>query len=206
MPPLATRTGADLSGYSQVAPTPTAVSYVAPVAVSSQQNQQPGLNSYLRCPIPPVWNATPDSLRQFYQNSVVPQTRLFNPPTTPTVAPVTNVTNTTQVTNNPTVPLTITMNDVTASRAFNTIYTATDNLFIVVTGHLFLGVGHTGSMYSEINSVIGPYSTISNGSGFCNVPFMVPKGQTYEVVTGIIGPGDDDPLVLTNWIEWTLSS
>lgn len=74
MPMLAERTGVDLSGY-EPAEKPTPIAGSGP-----SQNLEPGLNIFLRCPMPPVWQTTSDSLRQFYQNGIVPQTRLFNPP------------------------------------------------------------------------------------------------------------------------------
>lgn len=73
MPALVETIGVDLSNYVQAARGP-----VTPQAPPSS-NLEPGYNVYLRCPLPPIWSATPDSLRQFYQNSVVPQTRLFSP-------------------------------------------------------------------------------------------------------------------------------
>jgi hypothetical protein len=65
----------DMSGYQEIE-TPVKANAPTPNA-----NLEPGLNAYLRCPLPPVWTTPPDSLRQFYQKDVVPQWRLFNPPT-----------------------------------------------------------------------------------------------------------------------------
>ena len=73
MPTIAERTGVDLSGYTPVAPVQSNL------ASSISQSSEPTLNAFLRCPLPPVWQTTPDSLRQFYQGGRVPQTRLFNP-------------------------------------------------------------------------------------------------------------------------------
>jgi hypothetical protein len=77
MPSLASRgtNVVDLSGYAPVETTPPASTGAVP-----STNQEPGLNVFLRCPLPPIWNTPPDSLRQFYQNGLVPQVRLFNPP------------------------------------------------------------------------------------------------------------------------------
>lgn len=64
-------------------------------------NLQPGLNAYLRCPLPPIWSTTTDTLRQFYQGNQVPQIRLFNPSPiyssqgSGTVTNITNVTGST---------------------------------------------------------------------------------------------------------------
>lgn len=73
MPSLQQMTNLDLSGYSPTEPT----QHVTGSLPSS--NLEPGHNRFLRCPIPPVWTTTPDTLRQFYKNDVVPQFRLFNP-------------------------------------------------------------------------------------------------------------------------------
>jgi hypothetical protein len=104
MPDLASRTGVDLDGYTPIAPV--SGSPVPAQGTSSPNTVEPGLNPFLRCPIPPIWQSSPDSLRQFYQNNVVPQTRLFNPPpnqnvsvaaAAPAASNVTNVTNNTVV-------------------------------------------------------------------------------------------------------------
>lgn len=84
MPALSEVTGQNLSNYAPVS-TPTPTTPIIPII-----DQQPGLNVYLRCPLPPVWQSSPDSLRQFYSNNKVPQTRLFNPP--PVATRITNVT------------------------------------------------------------------------------------------------------------------
>lgn len=47
---------------------------VAPPAGTSS-----GYNPMMRSPLPPVWQASPDSLRQWTNNGVVPQTRIFTP-------------------------------------------------------------------------------------------------------------------------------
>jgi len=75
MPTLSERRGVDLKGYTPI----TAPSNPVPSLVTSSKNVEPGLNPYLRCPLPPIWQSSPDSLRQFYHNGVVPQVRLFNP-------------------------------------------------------------------------------------------------------------------------------
>jgi hypothetical protein len=77
MPSLIDRTTSnlDMSNYEPM-DKPVTIAGTGP-----SSNLEPGLNIFLRCPMPPVWQTTPDSLRQFYQNSLVPQIRLFNPPT-----------------------------------------------------------------------------------------------------------------------------
>ena len=75
MPSIADRLGADMSNYTSATMKPTPST---PTSVTST-DQEPGLNIYLRCPLPPIWQSSPDALRQFYNNNRVPQTRLFNP-------------------------------------------------------------------------------------------------------------------------------
>lgn len=63
----------DLSGYGEAAtpsdlPKPT-----------FQQGLEPIRNSMIRCPLPPIWQANPDSLRQFYVGGKVPQVRFLSP-------------------------------------------------------------------------------------------------------------------------------
>jgi hypothetical protein len=76
MPTLdqAQSTNIDMSGYSPVQST-------NPINTGSipSVDLEPGRNVYLRCPIPPIWSSTPDTLRQFYRSGAVPQIRLFNP-------------------------------------------------------------------------------------------------------------------------------
>lgn len=52
---------------------------------ASQQDSLPSLsdlepvyNPVLRCPLPPIFQAAPDSLRQFYQGNKIPQIRLLS--------------------------------------------------------------------------------------------------------------------------------
>lgn len=75
MPSLNQALNADLSSYEPVTPTPS-----APGAAGPQDDMQPGRSSVLRCPLPPVWQASPDSLRQFYLKGQVPQNRFLTPP------------------------------------------------------------------------------------------------------------------------------
>jgi len=63
---------ADLSGYTEMAQPST-------IASNPSSGQQPGFNPMLRSPIPPIWQTTSDSLRQFYNGNVVPQRRLLTP-------------------------------------------------------------------------------------------------------------------------------
>jgi len=73
MPALAETIGQNLSNYE-----PVEKSQRQEISLPSP-NREPGYNVFLRCPLPPIWQTTPDSLRQYYQNNLVPQTRLFNP-------------------------------------------------------------------------------------------------------------------------------
>jgi hypothetical protein len=72
MPTLSESLGTDTSGYTPAETT-------SPGASSPSTNLQPGYSPYIRCPIPPIWQSSPDSLRFFYSGGSVPQTRLFNP-------------------------------------------------------------------------------------------------------------------------------
>jgi hypothetical protein len=74
MPTLSEATSTDLSAYASAEPRSGA--FPAPTIFS----YQPNMNPMMRCPLPPIWQTTPDSLRQFYSSAQVPQTRLFNPP------------------------------------------------------------------------------------------------------------------------------
>jgi hypothetical protein len=73
MPRLNEATQSDLSGYTSVS---AGVSQTASPPVS---DLQPVLNSMIRCPLPPIFQASPDSLRQFYVGGKVPQSRLLTP-------------------------------------------------------------------------------------------------------------------------------
>ncbi len=77
MPTIASRgtNVVDMSGYEPVGDRPAPPSLPQPA-----KNLEPGYNVYLRCPLPPIWTTPPDSLRQYFINGVVPQVRLFNPP------------------------------------------------------------------------------------------------------------------------------
>ncbi len=96
MPSLQESTNADTSGYEPVLTAP--VTSLTGFAQTSQA--APGQSVYMRTPIPPIWHASSDSLRTYFNGGVVPQNRII-PPTPPNnlVQSVTNVTNTTKVTN-----------------------------------------------------------------------------------------------------------
>ena len=87
MPSLAESLGQDMSNY-----VPVESSVKTPTASAPSVNLEPGLNVFLRCPLPPVWTANPDSQRQFYQSSSVPQFRMFTPPAVPVGSGNTTVT------------------------------------------------------------------------------------------------------------------
>lgn len=43
-----------------------------------QQATQPSvLNTFMRCPLPPIFASNPDSVRQFYVDGRVPQIRIY---------------------------------------------------------------------------------------------------------------------------------
>lgn len=76
MPALADRgtNVVDMSGYQTVDPPSTGTSGgIAPPSL------EPAINVFLRCPLPQVWDSQSDTLRQFYQGSLVPQVRVFTP-------------------------------------------------------------------------------------------------------------------------------
>lgn len=74
MPSLQDSVGQDLSGYVPVKASPQA-------SLPPTQGLEPTINTMIRCPLPPIFQASPDSLRQFYQGGKVPQTRLLSPVT-----------------------------------------------------------------------------------------------------------------------------
>lgn len=77
MPTLSEASNVDLSGYSPIQAGTAAVPQRYTPPASQTNDMQPGYNSAIRCPLPPIFQATPDSLRQFYSSSV-PQTRLLS--------------------------------------------------------------------------------------------------------------------------------
>jgi hypothetical protein len=93
MPTLEESLNTDMTGYIPIERSPSiTLSSSAP-----QGNAEPGLGVFTRCPIPPIYSPSPDSLRTYYVGSQVPQTRLFNPNPPAILQPAANVTN---VTNN----------------------------------------------------------------------------------------------------------
>lgn len=71
MPSLNDTIGQDLAAYQPAKASPQA-------SLPPTTGLEPTLNSMLRCPLPPIFQAAPDSLRQFYQGGKVPQTRLLS--------------------------------------------------------------------------------------------------------------------------------
>lgn len=80
MPTLNDSFQSDLSAYS---PTSSALVTYGTGAAPPSVDLQPGRSSVMRCPLPPVWQASPDALRQFYINGTVPQNRLMTPAAVP---------------------------------------------------------------------------------------------------------------------------
>lgn len=74
MPTLSESLNTDLSGYTPAKASPQAS---LPPAIGLE----PTLNTMIRCPLPPIFQASPDSLRQYYQGGKVPQFRLLSPVT-----------------------------------------------------------------------------------------------------------------------------
>lgn len=60
-----------------VSPVPDNLQATAVQAPPVDQTTQPSVyNSFMRCPLPPIWESNPDSVRQFYTNGV-PQIRVY---------------------------------------------------------------------------------------------------------------------------------
>lgn len=75
----------DMSGYTEVGTPSTSVTPNSPT-------QEPGYSPYTRTILPILSSSTSDNLRTYYQNGVVPQNRLLNPPP-PVVQAITEITN-----------------------------------------------------------------------------------------------------------------
>lgn len=91
MPSLSDARNADLTGYAPA-------SGAAPAPPPPAGNLQPNLNAMLRCPLPPIWQTSPDSLRQFYLGGQVPQARLLSPANAPLSSGSSTTTNSASVT------------------------------------------------------------------------------------------------------------
>lgn len=74
MPSLSEALQTNTEGYS---PVPSEA-YNQPTISVPTNDLQPGYNTMIRCPLPPIFQAAPDSLSQFYLNGKVPQTRLLS--------------------------------------------------------------------------------------------------------------------------------
>lgn len=72
MPPLSetlmSAHGGIPAGYTPVTDRPTAPPQPEPVPVN---------NTFLRCPLPPLWIANPDTIKLFDVNGKVPQQRIY---------------------------------------------------------------------------------------------------------------------------------
>lgn len=105
----------------------------------------------------------------------------------------------------------VTPNFVTGSRAVNGgpyQNNSGSTMFVIATGSLNLGVGHTGSYIGNIGPTSGGLSpvdrqSVTNSSGFCSTKFMVPPGYWYSVTSSTGTFGETDIPVLANWVEWT---
>lgn len=85
MPTVSEATQADLSAYVPSASLPYN-NGASPIS----GDMQPGRSSVMRCPMPPIWSASPDALRQFYLKGTTPQIRFMTPaPPVLTTTPVT---------------------------------------------------------------------------------------------------------------------
>lgn len=82
-----------LEGYAPgAAPLRPSLSPAPPV------NREPERNAMMRCPVPPLWQASPDALRQFYMNGQVPQARIMLPPAPVPISTVAPSTTNVQIT------------------------------------------------------------------------------------------------------------
>lgn len=75
MPSLQDTVGQDLSAYKPV------VTASPQASLPPTQDLAPTLNTVIRCPLPPIFQSNPDSLRQYFQGGTVPQFRIFGPAT-----------------------------------------------------------------------------------------------------------------------------
>lgn len=74
MPTLSDAIKTDLSNYDPVESV-SRINAAAPVADS-----QPNRGTMMRCPLPPLFQPSPDNLRAYYLKGQVPQFRIFTPP------------------------------------------------------------------------------------------------------------------------------
>ncbi len=73
MPSLKEALNQDLSAYTSVGKASLQAS------LPPTQMLDPGLNTMIRCPLPPIYQVSTDNLRQFYQGGQVPQFRILTP-------------------------------------------------------------------------------------------------------------------------------
>jgi hypothetical protein len=52
-------------------------------AAAPNADSQPNRGTMMRCPLPPLFQPSPDNLRAYYQKGTIPQFRIFTPPVTP---------------------------------------------------------------------------------------------------------------------------
>jgi len=69
----------NLTGYQPTPPSPAPPTPSPTFDGQQAGGLEPGRNTMIRCPLPPLWQASPDSLRQFYVKGQVPQRRLLTP-------------------------------------------------------------------------------------------------------------------------------
>ena len=69
----------DLTGYEPVPSSPAPPNPAPSFDGQQTGGLEPGRNTMIRCPLPPLWQASPDSLRQFYVKGQVPQMRVMLP-------------------------------------------------------------------------------------------------------------------------------
>jgi hypothetical protein len=204
MPSLSDRlsSGVDMSGYGPVStPDPA-----QPVSIPNT-NQTPGFSPYTRCPLPLVSNTNSDAQRTYYQNGVVPQYRVLNPP----AAQVQNVTNTTNVTQK------VTQQIASVLAGTGTIANP-GSIVIPVTGQNSLIINWgvtptpTASGVQPAISFLNPFVNNFFGLAFGGiqiaaqhtmVPSVVDGSETLTGFTWTTGTGTDtDGLCPTFWWAW----
>jgi hypothetical protein len=107
-----------------------------------------------------------------------------------------------------TIPYTIIqVDDVTASRALNTVYTNTTGrtMFVTVsTGHSLINSGERSKAYGEspavtkVQSIVGVFGTVINNIFYFETTLMVKPGDTYKIRSDLTGAAQ---LTIIAWTE-----
>lgn len=229
MPSLSEAVSANTSNYQAVDNPSITLSTASPSGDAG-----PGQSVFMRTTIPPVWQPSSDSQRTFFNNAVVPQTRLMNPPTPQQVAQtVNNVTNnTTQVTN--TVAATASQSagliastgssgqrqfyqtanpDTTPPTSAFTYRNGSGKPLLVAVSADGGGGGFHGTVYCNagtvLSTIVSRFSRVNDGSSNPNyypgaVFFVVPAGFSYGISVTSGGAPPVGTNALDSWTEWTI--